>query len=76
MIALLENRVIAYRIEVSASVEMDQSDHLPDAFTLNRPYPNPFNAEVTIPLSLPKRTEVQVEVFNLLGQKIDTYDVP
>ncbi len=65
------NHLTISSLQISTDFEgPDPDTDLPSHFTLNRPYPNPFNAEVSIPLSLPKRTKVQVEVFNLLGQKV------
>jgi 5'-nucleotidase/UDP-sugar diphosphatase len=34
-------------------------------------YPNPFNPETTIPIRIPSRSEVELTVYNCLGQKID-----
>ncbi len=34
------------------------------------PYPNPFNAETVIPLALPERSRIRVQLFDLLGRKI------
>lgn len=65
------NQLTVLSLQISTAVDSDDpSADLPSHFTLGRPFPNPFNAEVTIPLSLPQRTELMVEVFNLLGQKV------
>ncbi len=45
---------------------------LPIRFTLNQNYPNPFNPATTIGYSLEKRSEVNISVFNILGQKVTT----
>ncbi len=42
----------------------------PSFFTLFPPYPNPFNASVTIPFSLPRSTVVRVEIRDVLGRKV------
>ncbi len=36
-----------------------------------RPYPNPFNATQSIPVTGKTGHEIQVSAYNLLGQKVD-----
>ena len=43
---------------------------LPSDFKLSQNYPNPFNAETMIPLELPQRSEVKIELYNIQGQKV------
>ena len=45
---------------------------LPEGFTLGLNYPNPFNPSTIIPYQLSATSQVRLDVFNLLGQRITT----
>lgn len=45
---------------------------VPSRYELDQAYPNPFNPATTIRYSLPAESNVQVSVFNLIGQQIAT----
>ena len=45
---------------------------LPSPPVLYPPFPNPFNCEVTIQFLLPCHQHVRLDIFNILGQHIDT----
>jgi plastocyanin len=49
----------------------DSSPVIPGQFELSQNYPNPFNAQTMIQYSIPVNAHVQVEIFNILGQRID-----
>jgi hypothetical protein len=44
----------------------------PESFLLAQNYPNPFNATTAIKFDLPARSHVTIDIFNVLGQKIET----
>ena len=46
--------------------------NVPDKFTLEQNYPNPFNPTTNIKFSLPQGTNVQLIIFNSMGQEVKT----
>ncbi len=42
----------------------------PEDYRLSQNYPNPFNPTTTIRFYLPRRSDVKVTVFNMLGQQV------
>ncbi len=46
------------------------SNNIPSEYALNEAYPNPFNPTTTISISLPEVSNLQVTVFNTVGQQV------
>ncbi len=57
---------------VITDVDDERGEVLPYQFELSQNYPNPFNPVTTIAYSIPTRTHVKIDVFNVLGQKVRT----
>jgi len=51
-------------------VEESAGETAPAAFVLAQNYPNPFNPSTTIQFKLPVQSQVQLSIYNLLGQRI------
>lgn len=47
-------------------------ESMPRKIALYSNYPNPFNASTTISFDLPRRDQVDAEIFNIMGQKVET----
>lgn len=56
----------------SETVSLTKLETLPQAYALRQNYPNPFNPKTKVAFDLPVAGEVQMHVFNVLGQKVAT----
>lgn len=59
-----------YTGDLTALEELTNS--YPTSFVLNQNYPNPFNPETVLSWQLAVGTEVDVSVYNVIGQKVTT----
>lgn len=58
------------QFEYSSEVSVDLG--LPTEFSLSQNYPNPFNPETVIGYALPVTGEVNISIYNAIGEKITT----
>ncbi len=64
---------LTWRIHLHpAEVTADREFTTPDQFMLYQNYPNPFNPVTHITFALPNRSEVQLLIINLRGERIAT----
>jgi hypothetical protein len=58
--------------DTGTAVAPDPGEEIPQVFRLHANYPNPFNPETTIRFDVKERARVRLQVFNLLGQAVET----
>lgn len=58
------------KIKLFGKVNNPSNTQMPQKFELFQNYPNPFNPSTTIKFSIPKESQVDLSVFNILGEKI------
>ncbi len=57
----------------SVTVGIDYEEiPMPDEFFVSQNYPNPFNAITVIRYNLPEPSNVAVEIFDILGRRVET----
>jgi photosystem II stability/assembly factor-like uncharacterized protein len=65
------NTKLLYTSTGGATFINTSGKNFPDDFILHQNYPNPFNIETVISYSLPRRSNVQILIFDMLGRKTD-----
>jgi len=69
---LVDGRAIKFTTGSLYYTGAEDGGMVPGGFSLSQNYPNPFNAVSAIEFSLPEAENAKIEVFNLLGQKVET----
>ena len=52
-----------------------ESDLLPTEYALHENFPNPFNPSTTLRFDLPYAGDVSLTIYNMLGQKVKSFDM-
>jgi len=56
----------------ATSISDEKNVIIPKKYYLMQSYPNPANSKVVIPFKLPKAENISLELYNTLGQKLET----
>ena len=64
---------------IKSDIALDIDDEidgiLPSGFVLEQNYPNPFNPTTNIAYTIPSRTDVRIEIYDILGREIESIDL-
>jgi len=66
------DRVYAFDPEVNPTDTRGNDRYVPEEFALSQNCPNPFNPATEIRLAIPITSNVKLEIFNIMGQKVKT----
>lgn len=58
--------------DISTSIEVSEDLSIAKTYRLEQNYPNPFNPQTTITYSLPEKSRVKIEIFDVLGKRVST----
>jgi hypothetical protein len=65
------NRILLTRVfKPTDLVSVEESESIAISYNLYQNYPNPFNPITNIEYEIPKTSNVKIEVYNILGEKI------
>ncbi|MCP4631291.1 MAG: T9SS type A sorting domain-containing protein [candidate division Zixibacteria bacterium] len=79
VIDVYNNDPYSYHMEIPVTMNVgylsvDSNDVLPESFSSIHNHPNPFNNSTTISFNINNSGHVTVDVFNILGNKVDRID--
>jgi hypothetical protein len=67
-----DGMMLNINVTTSTNVAESNNESIPKSFNLEQNYPNPFNPSTTVSYYLPSTDSVTLEIYNSLGQHVDT----
>ena len=55
--------------------EIGKTEAIPLEYALHENYPNPFNPTTTLRFDLPEISDITLTIYNMLGQKVKTFNM-
>lgn len=55
---------------IPTDIEDEENLNLPEVYYLGQNYPNPFNPITHIEFALPRSSDVRIDIFNILGERV------
>ena len=65
-------RLVAVRPPANTAVRETYTEVMPEVFALEQNYPNPFNSDTVINFALPQSENIELNVYNVAGQRVAT----
>jgi hypothetical protein len=62
--------------EIERATPVAEKPILPNEFLAVSNYPNPFNAQTNVKYNLPRQCDIALEIYDILGRKIESFDRP
>jgi len=62
----------AIAFDDALAVDDGEDETQPDGYSLSHNYPNPFNPSTTIEYNVVSRSDVTIDIYNIIGQKLST----
>ncbi|MFZ5391061.1 MAG: T9SS type A sorting domain-containing protein, partial [Patescibacteria group bacterium] len=63
---------LSYNLKVDKTTGVEIIDGIPTDYQLSQNYPNPFNPSTKIRYSIPTSSNVNLTIYNILGQQVVT----
>ena len=57
-----------------AQITLGIDDVIPEEFSISKAYPNPFNPTVNIDFSIPEESDINIQIFDLLGRNVFNHE--
>ena len=65
-----------YTIVEEVANDVHEISEISNSYTLYQNFPNPYNPSTTIQFETPIKSDVQLSIYNLLGQLVREYNIP